>query len=132
MCLNGWNMTPQATVQLDARDVVWRPPLYKHFISSDLLLQVLSLRTSNYATISGEHHNLAHASGPFTGMEVPVYVNEKRSWLVTDIKHYAKRQDIMDFLEKEYPTEYDTKRKRKVQNYNVDVCSLECMSRKSC
>lgn len=55
-------------------------------------------------------------------MATPVFVNESTSWKVTDIKQYASRQDIIDYLETDYPTEYDARRRRNVQNYFVDVC----------
>lgn len=52
---------------------------------------------------------------------IPVFVNERRTWVVTNIKHYVSRQDIIDYMEREYPTVYDARRKKNIQNYNVDV-----------
>lgn len=56
-----------------------------------------------------------------TTTTIPVFVNERRTWVVTNIKHYVSRQDIIDYMEGEYPTVYDARRKKNIQNYNVDV-----------
>lgn len=56
-----------------------------------------------------------------TTTTIPVFVNERRTWVVTNIKHYVRRQDIIDYMEQEYPTVYDARRKKNIQNYNVDV-----------
>lgn len=56
-----------------------------------------------------------------TTATIPVFVNERRTWVVTNIKHYVRRQDIIDYMEQEYPTVYDARRKKNIQNYNVDV-----------
>lgn len=56
-----------------------------------------------------------------TTTTIPVFVNERRTWVVTNIKHYVRRQDIIDYMEREYPTVYDARRKKNIQNYNVDV-----------
>lgn len=56
-----------------------------------------------------------------TTTTIPVFVNERRTWVVTNIKHYVSRQDIIDYMEREYPTVYDARRKKNIQNYNVDV-----------
>lgn len=58
-----------------------------------------------------------------TTTTIPVFVNERRTWVVTNIKHYVRRQDIIDYMEREYPTVYDARRKKNIQNYNVDVNS---------
>lgn len=50
-----------------------------------------------------------------------VFVNESRSWVLSDVNYYANRQDVIDYLETLYPTTYDAQRRRYVQNYNVDV-----------
>lgn len=59
-----------------------------------------------------------------TTTTIPVFVNERRTWVVTNIKHYVRRQDIIDYMEQEYPTVYDARRKKNIQNYNVDVNSF--------
>lgn len=59
-----------------------------------------------------------------TTTTIPVFVNERRTWVVTNIKHYVSRQDIIDYMEQEYPTVYDARRKKNIQNYNVDVNSF--------
>lgn len=59
-----------------------------------------------------------------TTTTIPVFVNERRTWVVTNIKHYVSRQDIIDYMEREYPTVYDARRKKNIQNYNVDVNSF--------
>lgn len=59
-----------------------------------------------------------------TTTTIPVFVNEHRTWVVTNIKHYVSRQDIIDYMEQEYPTVYDARRKKNIQNYNVDVNSF--------
>lgn len=59
-----------------------------------------------------------------TTTTIPVFVNERRTWVVTNIKHYVRRQDIIDYMEREYPTVYDARRKKNIQNYNVDVNSF--------
>lgn len=59
-----------------------------------------------------------------TTTTIPVFVNERRTWVVTNIKHYVRRQDIIDYMEQEYPTVYDARRKKNIQNYNVDVKSF--------
>ncbi|KAL9532027.1 hypothetical protein SMMN14_04563 [Sphaerulina musiva] len=56
-----------------------------------------------------------------TTTTIPVFVNERRTWVVTNIKHYVSRQDIIDYMEQEYPTVYDARRKKNIQNYNVDT-----------
>lgn len=56
-----------------------------------------------------------------TTTTIPVFVNERRTWVVTNIKHYVRRQDIIDYMERQYPTVYDARRKKNIQNYNVDV-----------
>lgn len=56
-----------------------------------------------------------------TTTTIPVFVNERRTWVVTNIKYYVRRQDIIDYMEREYPTVYDARRKKNIQNYNVDV-----------
>ena len=55
-------------------------------------------------------------------MATPVFVNESRNWVVTDINNYASRQDIIDYLERLYPTVYNARRRMNIQDYNVDVC----------
>lgn len=57
-------------------------------------------------------------------MTAQVFVNESKSWVHTDILHYASRQDVINYLETLYPTKFDLSRRKNVQNYNVDASTL--------
>lgn len=55
-------------------------------------------------------------------MALAVHVAVSSAWVSTDIKYYASRQDVIDYMEKLYPKKLDTKKNRYIQNYDIDVC----------
>ncbi|KAF7198481.1 hypothetical protein HII31_00220 [Pseudocercospora fuligena] len=50
---------------------------------------------------------------------ISVLINSSAAWVHTDISHYANQRDVIDYMERLYPTKYDKARKRYIQNYDV-------------
>jgi hypothetical protein len=53
-----------------------------------------------------------------------IFVNVSSTWVKTDVKGYASRQDVIEYMEHLYPTRLDDQRGRRVQNYEINVWSL--------